>query len=291
MTKLGAFTKDTAERILRAVNILDASGLLNPGVLQSLVASGTVVDEEPVWVRNVSGEEIPAYACMQVTGTVNESGGVNYLQVDKPADNSGAAGSFVFNSHEAIANNADGLAQAGTANLRGYKNSGTVSAGDAWQPVASQWYIAAGGGMFIAHGEDDIASNVVKVSISGGGNGATMLARSPGGGIDARTGTSTSGPWTPGSASCLRCTFGGSTITLGAETVTVYNSTDQDIAPEVVMQCKKIDGYWWVDVASCASASAYFLANRDGTLIVNRDGTQIEATSVQRLDTIPEVEA
>lgn len=133
---------------------------------------GLLTPREPAFMQNDSGESIPAYACCQVTGTV-EQGGQNYLVVDKPADTTGDAGWYVFNGHAAIADGEEGRYQTGPI-VRAYKNSGTVTAGDAWGPTSGQWYLTSGSGPFIAAGADDIGSNVFKVFTGSGGGGPTL---------------------------------------------------------------------------------------------------------------------
>jgi hypothetical protein len=128
-------------------------------------------DNSPQWhVHNDSGEEIPAYACMQVTGT-EELYEQTYLLVDKPADTDGTAGWFVFNGPNAIATGDEGTIQKGPV-YRGFKNVGTASGGESWQPVVGQWYIESGGSQFVAAGDDNVDDDVVRVFIPGGGGGA-----------------------------------------------------------------------------------------------------------------------
>ena len=90
--------------------------------------------------------------------------------------------------------------------------------------------------------------------IASGGGTETTLAKTPGGGIAGSTGT---GPWTLGNATCTKCEVYDDSGTIKAReispavNITVYNSTDQTIAASVLIQCKKINGRWFVDAASC----------------------------------------
>lgn len=116
---------------------------------------------------NDSGEAIPPYACMQVTGTL-EIGARNYLVVDKPADTDGTAGAFIFNGGREVEADTEGLAQA-SAVLRGFKDTGTATGGERWSPVSGQWYIEqSDGGQFICCGDDDVDTDVLKVMFVGG---------------------------------------------------------------------------------------------------------------------------
>lgn len=130
----------------------------------------------PAYFHNDSGEEIPAYACMQVTGT-EEIDGQNYLVVDKPADTDGTAGGYVFNGPDAVADDDEGKYQAAQV-VRAYKDTGTVTGGEKWSPVVNQWYIAqVDGGPFICCGADDVDTDVLKVFAQGVGAGGAVLYR------------------------------------------------------------------------------------------------------------------
>lgn len=142
-------------------------GLWSPQVVRP-VDTGTL--PPPAYFHNDSGEVIPAYACMQVTGT-EEIGGQNYLVVDKPADTDGTAGGFIFNGPFPVADDDEGKYQAAQV-VRGFKDSGTVTGGDKWSPVVDEWYIAqVDGGPFICCGADDVEDDVLKVFAQGVGGG------------------------------------------------------------------------------------------------------------------------
>lgn len=133
--------------------------------------SGLVTTPTPLYVRNVSGAVIPPYACMQATGTEDDSDtGQNYIEVDQPADVDGSTGAFLFNGPEEIAVGADGVAQNSRV-VRAIKDTGTATAGDSWQPIVSSWEIAVGGSAFVMVGDDDIVTDCVRVFYAGGGSG------------------------------------------------------------------------------------------------------------------------
>lgn len=135
----------------------------------------TIAESLPIYVSNDSGETIPAYGCMQVTGCI-EVGSQNYLVVDKPVDVDGNAGWYLFNSAKEIETGGRGVAQNSTV-VRAFKNSGTVTAGDAWRPTINQWYITLGDGTFIACGADDVSTNVLKIFVNGAGGSGSRLYR------------------------------------------------------------------------------------------------------------------
>ncbi len=172
----------------------------------------------PAPFRNDSGETIPAYGCMQVTGT-EEVGSDNLLVVDKPDDADGTSGWYVFNGPREVADNDFGTAQLGPI-LRGYKDSGAITAGERWAPVSGQWYLAqVDGGIFAALGADDVADDVLKVMQTGGGDSSNALyhAVSPSGGIPAHSGA------TMGSATCTLVDSNSSGVLSNNGSATIYN--------------------------------------------------------------------
>ena len=76
------------------------------------------------------------------------------------------------------------------------------------------------------------------------------------GGIAARTGATT-GPWTPGVATCTMCEYylDGSTVkirqTSPAINLPVYNDTPTAVVQNKLIQAKLIDGRWTIDVEPC----------------------------------------
>lgn len=114
--------------------------------------------DEPIRVKNLETETIPAYACMQVNTTIDEDSR-NYIKVEKP-DGSGLL--YLFNGAYEIESEGCGVAQGGPV-FRVYKNTGTVTAGNRWGPTSGQWYLTKGAGQYVAIGEDDIDTNVFRV--------------------------------------------------------------------------------------------------------------------------------
>lgn len=114
--------------------------------------------DEPIRVKNLETESIPAYACMQVNTTVDEDGR-NYVKVEKP-DGSGLL--YLFNGPYEIESEGYGVAQRGPV-YRGYKSTGTVTAGNRWAPTSGQWYLTLGAGQYVVVGADDIATDVFRV--------------------------------------------------------------------------------------------------------------------------------
>lgn len=240
-------TPEDTKLVLETVRQIRASGML-----QQTGKRRTMPPQAGIYFTNVAGEEIPAWACVQITGT-SEIGGQNFLEADKPADSDGSAGWFCFNGPYAVADGEEGYAQVGPV-YRGYKNAGTVTGGDRWQPVASQWYIEQdNAGIFICAGADDIDTDVLKVFIPSGTSGGSSQSFfiTPVGGIAACT--ESSGVYTPGSATCDQADWDGTDIEDNTTNATVYNISDQAIAGSVLIKAAKVQGIWVVDVAGCGS--------------------------------------
>jgi hypothetical protein len=142
--------------IIEITRYLKASGftITPPGGGSRFVPQST-----PIYVRNDSGAEIPAFACLQTTGTT-EAGGQNYITVDQPVDTTGAAGGYLFNGIAPIEIGGYGIAHDGP--LCRMLKTGTLTSGDKCQPVAGQWHIAAGGDLITIVGDDDIGTNIVR---------------------------------------------------------------------------------------------------------------------------------
>jgi hypothetical protein len=203
-------------------------------------------DNSPQYhVHNDSGEEIPAYACMQVTGT-EELYEQTYLTVDKPADVDGTAGWFVFNGPNPIATGDEGTIQKGPI-FRGFKNSGTVTAGDIWGPTSGQWYLSADGSLCRVFGDDNVDDDVFRFTMTGGAQ--VKLFKTPGGGIGAASGDGSGGsPYVWGSATCTEIDSSG---VLTANTYTVKNIVTDTIGGNVAIKAILVGSDWIVDVASC----------------------------------------
>lgn len=160
--RVGVFTESTARMMLEMFEQLRGSGLFSG----STNANAPIVPQrEFVYVKNVSGEEIPPFACMQATGTT-EFGGQNYINVNKPADAVGTAGGYLFNRDRAIAAGEYGVANAGPV-ARCTPETGSYSAGSYLIPKINSWDVVAGGGGFVYIGGDDIEDGVARILVYG----------------------------------------------------------------------------------------------------------------------------
>lgn len=159
---LVTFTPELARDIVDAVKYLRSSGFaLSAGNARPANVPGPT----PIYVKNVNAAAAPAFACMQVVGTV-EVGGQNYLEVDKPADNIGSTGPYLFNGPREIATGALGIAFDGPV-VRS-KVNGTITENARYAPRVSNWDITAEtNGPIVCLGTDDIATGIAKVHLVG----------------------------------------------------------------------------------------------------------------------------
>lgn len=218
MTRIAGFTPEVARELLAFWRQAKASGLLRPSNTQQAQLPQAV----PLYVSNVSGEAIPAYACMQATGTV-EIGTQNYITVNKPADATGAAGGFLFNGPSEIEIGGKGIGTAGPL-VKALGTGATATAGAKWSPAASAWTIApTTGGLFTMAGNDDVAANVVRVFVSHGKD--VVHAKTPVGGIPAMA------TLTMGSASCdIYTSTTGGVLSDSGTNETIYNMAGSAVA-------------------------------------------------------------
>lgn len=171
---IGAYTPDDAKYIKDAVTWLRQSGFDLQATNRRRANS---IDAAIHLVKNISGEDIPPYACMQVTGTERLNNRTYHL-VEKPKDINGDNGWYLFNTHETIADEKLGNGLDGPL-VRARSEDTTFDAGDNFQPIVDSWYIEKVGGSapFIGAGVDRIKDyeDVIKVFIQGGGGGCELM--------------------------------------------------------------------------------------------------------------------
>ena len=128
------------------------------------------VSPHRVKVKNDSGEIIPAFACMRITG-VEDIGGQTCIKVEKP---SSTDGEFLFNSQFAIAVPATGELGVGWA----YRHGVVTMLGDeptepgaSYGPIVGSWQIEEGGDKFVVFGRHDFSERALVGRFNGGGSG------------------------------------------------------------------------------------------------------------------------
>lgn len=233
---IGAYSPETARIILETVRYLRESGFVVPVPGRG---APSVAPPTPIYVRNDSGEEIPAWGCMQVTGTV-DANNQSFSKVTKPTT-SGVQ--YLFNGQQPIETGGYGVAQEGNK-ARAYKSSGTVTFGQLWRPTSGQWYLTQGSGRFPAIGLDDIDDNVFWVRTD---FNDIVHFKSPVGGIPAIT------TLTMGSATCDRysCTTTGVLADSG-EDITIYNAHAAFAASTLGTAALNDAGLWVAITENCS---------------------------------------
>jgi hypothetical protein len=171
MADVAGFSPQNAKLILDVVRYLRANGLIGPS---SDRGQQRFPPQAPIYVRNDSGEEIPAFACLQTTGTT-EAGGQNYITVDQPVDTDGTSGGYLFNGIAPIEIGGYGIAHDGPV-VRMICGD-TIASGDSLTPIVNDWEVEAGDGPFVAIGEDDIGADCIRGFVAMGGGGGGELFR------------------------------------------------------------------------------------------------------------------
>jgi len=198
--------------------------------------------ESPIYIRNDTGEAIPAFACLQCTGTV-EAGGQSYITVDKPVDITGTAGGYLFNGIAPIEIDGYGLAYDGPL-VRMLTDGSSIVCGDTWQPQVASFEVVPGGSMFSAVGEDDIETDVMRAFIVVPGGSSKYAARMM-------------AAWASNVASCEIYTLAGATVVY-KEVADVYDplSVLAALSTDDWMYCTLQGGlYYAADPASCPGTS------------------------------------
>jgi len=130
------------------------------------------VSPHRVKVKNDSGEIIPAFACMRITG-VEDIGGQTCIKVEKPTSTDGE---FLFNSQFAIAVPATGELGVGWAYRHGIVTmlgDEPTEPGAAFGPIVGSWEIEEGGDKFVVFGRHDFSERALVGRFNGGGAGGT----------------------------------------------------------------------------------------------------------------------
>ncbi len=160
---LATYEPATARMILEVVRYLQQSGFVIPGGRKQ----PGIFTAPPLYVKNTSDEEIPAYACMQSTGVVVDEADpdLTLIRVDKPVDADGNAGMYLFNGSSPIPIDQGGIAYAGPI-VRALTDGSAITHGAAWGPVEGKWAIT-NGGLFRMLGADVLGTNLSRIYISG----------------------------------------------------------------------------------------------------------------------------
>lgn len=139
MSRINTFTEESIRRVARETYAAERDAL------RSLFFLPPVLPERPKWVafRNTSGEEIPAYGVMRVTGAELKAG-LPLITVAKPS--TAFQRLYLVNGPTRVGSEAQarGVGTWLTDDLGGYVlyESGTPAYGESWGPKAGQWSLA-----------------------------------------------------------------------------------------------------------------------------------------------------
>lgn len=153
--KTGAYSPEVARMVLETVRYLRDNGFVIPGERRPVQQ---LPPEAGIYIRNDGASEIPAWGCVEVTGSV-EVGDQTYIKVVKPTS---SAVLYLFNGPAPVPVNKFGIAQKGPV-YRVYKNTGTVTLGNRWKPTSGQYYLTKGTGSFVVIGADNLGDDVFRV--------------------------------------------------------------------------------------------------------------------------------
>jgi len=163
MDSIGVFTPEQARLLWQDYQ---TRRQLTPNVTKNFPQRRPIDEVSPhrVFVKNDSGETIPAFACLKITGT-DTVGGVTVVTVDQPDS---TTGEFLFNSQFAIETDATGWAfRFGVVIMLG--DSGTPSAANVhYRPVPDTWTIEEGTGPFIVFGTHNATADALIGRFAGG---------------------------------------------------------------------------------------------------------------------------
>jgi hypothetical protein len=167
MDRIGVFTPEQAQLLWQDYQTRQQ---LAPQLRYNFPQRKEVDEVSPhrVKVKNVSGEVIPAFACMRITG-VEEVAGQTCITVEKPT---ATDGSFLFNSHFEIAVPAGSEQGVGWAFRHGVVTmlgDEPTEPGALFGPIVGSWEIEEGGDKFEVFGRHDFSERALVGRFAGGG--------------------------------------------------------------------------------------------------------------------------
>ena len=220
------------------------SGTPRPRIMSNQSAFDTVS------FRNDSGEEIPAFAAMRVTGVAMLDDQI-VLTVNKP---NSSTFETLINGPQAVAASGGDLPNVGSGYKYGIlqaKVEAGRTLGETLKAKASSWELEDGTGPFIFLGYDteyDCGRVRYAASAGGGGGEHGVIIKTPAGGIAARSGTTVS------SASCDVFSIVGTTLTDTGNNIDVFNISIFAVGASKYGLAKKeyATGKWVIDFEDCS---------------------------------------
>jgi hypothetical protein len=213
LNEIGTFTPEQARMLWQDYQ---ERRQLQPQLRENFPRRRQIDEVSPhrVFVLNESEEEIPPYACLEITGTtvVAER---TCLTVQKPTK---LDGEYVFNSQFAIPASGEDESGVGWA----YRYGIVRMIGDApsepkqFKPIVGSWEVEEGDGPFVVFGEDNAADDAL-VGRIGSLGGGSVIVKTGSGGIAAMSGD------TPGSGTVTIYTYDGTDLVATSDTETAIN--------------------------------------------------------------------
>ena len=243
--QIGAYAPQTAREVLDHVRYMQRTGFVPRAGVKLPQNPAQAL---PLYFRNVSGSTMPAYACMQITGTV-EIEGQNYLQADQPQDTTGNAGPFLWNKSVEVADDAFGTAIAGPHIITKFDSGITISAGVHLGPQVNSWEMELGT-LVNCCGTTNLLPNNGQVARAIIEDDATILCKAPSGGCPARTGTTAS--QTTCDLYVLNPTSGA--MTDSGNDVTIFNVWSEAVGNSAFFTAQKLYGVWVPTAEDCAAS-------------------------------------
>lgn len=251
---IGRYEPDTARWVIDQIKSMMSRQYYSPAEL--LAGLGSDANQRSIHVKNTDAADAPGYACMQVVGIQNPYSSTvvdrTYLEVEKPSDQYGRGGWYVFNGPEEIAADDYGVAYGGpSVKVLGFSGS----FGDRCLPIIDDWSITKDptGWMHFA-GSDDTATDLNRVLVSPILSSVAIF-ETPSGGIPAASSDL-------GKATCdlysldLDGSNDASYVAADDEDDTqiehtVYNMALESVAGSAKIQAVLVDGLWIANWEEC----------------------------------------
>ena len=152
--RIAGFTPEQAARVWASTQAYErALGSSAPGF-------DYLPGVDRILFRNDSGEEIPAYGLMHITGCVDDK--FNYVTVDKPATANPIRSKILINGPVAVPDGEEGTAQTGPIFRLIHDDAISYIAGDR-VGYKNGSFLAGLNPTFLVLGEDDIEENCLRV--------------------------------------------------------------------------------------------------------------------------------
>ncbi|MFN9110317.1 MAG: hypothetical protein ACK5XN_09635 [Bacteroidota bacterium] len=192
-------------------------------------------DGKPMGFANHSCSEIPAYACMEVSGTI-KYGSETYLTVKKPSGD----GPFVFNGPAAVPSCGYGFIQ----QMPIVRAKGAVAAKQKASPQSGSWDIVqSASGTWQSAGPDQVASGVTVLNASGLPSLTTTTSPILSGGPPPCQGycywTESGGTWVKATDTCAAATSTTSSTTTTTSACPCTSTTSSTTTTTVACQCAR----------------------------------------------------